>query len=223
MIDLRDESWYFTTMSTETLAKLFGNPSRAKLLRLFIFNPGEAFLLSEIQKRTKIKQADLKKEVLFLEGMEILNHCKAPQAEVTASGKKKRKTRQPESLKHRLWSLNEEFFFIDHLKALFSAEFFANRDDLAKRFKNCGRIKLILLSGIFMQDGGNRADMLVVGDEIKKKEVERVINSIEIDIGRELTYAILETRDFTYRLHSSDKFIRDVLDYPHKRIIDKFA
>ncbi|MCX6713789.1 MAG: hypothetical protein NTV48_01655, partial [Candidatus Vogelbacteria bacterium] len=217
------ESWYFTTMSTETLAKLFGSPSRAKLLRLFIFNPGEAFLLSEIQKRTRIKPADLKKEVLFLEGLEILSHRKAPQIETTASGRKKRKTHKPESLKHRLWSINEEFFFVDHLRALFSAEFFANRDDMAKRFKNCGRIKLILLSGIFIQDGGSRADMLVVGDDIKKKEVEKVINSIEIDIGRELTYAILETRDFIYRLSSSDKFIRDILDYPHKRIVDKFV
>ena len=179
--------------------------------------------MSEILKRTKIKQADLKKEVLFLEGLEILSYRKAPQTENSTSGKKRKKTHPTESFKHRLWSLNPNFFFVEHLRALFSAEFFANQDELSKRFKNCGKIKLIILSGIFIQDGGARADMLVVGDEIKRKEVERVMSSIEVDIGRELIYAVLETRDFTYRLHSSDKFIRDILDYPHKRLVDKFA
>jgi hypothetical protein len=46
---------------------------------------------------------------------------------------------------------------------------------------------------------------------------------MEADIGKELSYAVCDTADFVYRLNAYDKFIRDVLDYPHETIVDKLG
>jgi hypothetical protein len=68
-----------------------------------------------------------------------------------------------------------------------------------------------------------RADLLIVGNNLKRNVIDRVIKNLEAEIGRELAYAVMETGDFNYRLAACDKFIRDVLDYPHSVIIDKIG
>ena len=44
---------------------------------------------------------------------------------------------------------------------------------------------------------------------------------MEAEIGRELSYGVFETDDFRYRVSVCDKFIRDILDYSHKKILNK--
>jgi hypothetical protein len=53
--------------------------------------------------------------------------------------------------------------------------------------------------------------------------LERAIRDIESEVGKELTYAAFKTDDFIYRLGMYDKFIRDILDYPHEKILDKIG
>lgn len=211
----------------EILSKLFGGPNRVKLMRLFLFNQDNAYLLKELGQKTKIKPAPLRKELSFLESIGLIKTRKvagpssAPKTKKGKGGKTAKTAR--ESMRSRLWCLDQDFFFVDHLRSLFNADFFVSRDDLAQKFKNCGRIKLLILSGIFIQEGGERVDMLIVGDNLKKKLIEKTIVGIESEIGRELIYAVLDSADFFYRLHSSDKFLRDILDYPHKKIVDKMG
>ena len=211
----------------EILPKLFGGSNQVKLMRLFLFNPDNFFLLKELGQRTKIKPGQIKKEIALLESIGLVKTRKVAGAtpikktKKTKKGQKKKPAR--ESLRSRLWGLNSEFFFVDHLRSLFNADFFVSRDELAQKFKNCGKIKLLILSGIFVQEGGERVDMLIVGDGLKKKLIEKIITGIESEIGRELTCAIMDSVDFAYRFQSSDKFLRDILDYTHKKIIDKIG
>jgi hypothetical protein len=119
------------------------------------------------------------------------------------------------------YQLNQEFPFQSQLRILFNVEVFENREKIAKRFKNCGRIRSLIISGIFLEDGNGKVDLVVIGDKLKRAPIENGVRAIEAEIGKELTYAIMETKDFIYRLHSGDKFVRDVLDFEHKRLIDK--
>ena len=79
----------------------------------------------------------------------------------------------------------------------------------------------MVLSGIFIRESDSVVDILIVGDKIKKHVVESALGSIEAELGKELTYAFFETNDFKYRIGVYDKFIRDIFDYPHKKIINK--
>ena len=56
-----------------------------------------------------------------------------------------------------------------------------------------------------------------------KKNSEAMIKNIESEIGREIRYAVFDTPDFQYRYNMCDKLIRDVLDYPHEKVIDKLG
>lgn len=202
----------------EILPKLFGSRERVKLLKLFLYNQNLFFSLVDISKRTKVRTAFLKRELELFEEIGFVTIKKLLTNPTSVS---KKKTRSKGVTKGKVWSLNQDFFYLEHLRSMFSADFLAGREELAERFKNCGKIKLVILSGLFMSDGGTRADILIVGDDLRRSAIEGIIAIIESELGRELVYAILDTHDYRYRFQTSDRFVRDVMDYPHCRLIDK--
>lgn len=188
------------------------------MLKLFLYNQDLFFSLADLSKRTKIRTALLKKELELLEEIGFTSTKKLLIAP-PSNGKKKSKPKS--ATKGRVWSLNQDFFYLEHLRAMFHTDFLASHDELAERFKNCGKLRLVVLSGMFMQDGGTRADLLIVGDDLRRSTIEGIISTIESELGRELVYAILDTREYHYRFQTSDRFLRDIMDYPHRRLIDK--
>jgi hypothetical protein len=42
-------------------------------------------------------------------------------------------------------------------------------------------------------------------------------------VGKELRYAFFSTDEFKYRMSMYDKLVRDILDYPHKVLLDKLG
>ncbi|MEI6494753.1 MAG: Rrf2 family transcriptional regulator [bacterium] len=186
----------------DILGKLLGNPNRVKTIRLFLFNPDLALTAKDVAKRSKVSLALIRKELRGLRESGFI--------------KEKRSVRGG-------YQLNKEFPFQAQLRILFNVEVFENREKIVKRFKNCGRIRSLIISGIFLEDGDGKVDLVVIGDKLKRTPIENAVRAIEAEIGKELTYAVLETKDFIYRLHSGDKFVRDVLDFEHKRLIDKLV
>lgn len=196
------------TMTNDILGKLIGNPNRVKLIRLFIFNPEKIIDRMSASVFSKIPNNKLGRELTLLESIGMIKARNIPAKE------RKSKARSG-------YQLAENFSLAPHFKYLLNADFLRRRDELVKRFKNCGRIKLLLISGIFIENTDSRIDLVIVGDTLKRPVIERIIHGIEAEVGRELAYSIFETEDFVYRVNTSDKFIRDVYDYPHERIIDK--
>jgi hypothetical protein len=98
-----------------------------------------------------------------------------------------------------------------------------NKTEVVGRIKKAGQIKLIVLSGVFVRENEGRVDILVVGDNIKKASLDGALKILESEVGKELSYAVMDTNEFNYRLGMYDKFIRDILDYPHEKLIDKIG
>ena len=196
-------------MTSDILGKIMGGPNRIKLMRLFIFNPDRLFDRSSASVFTKIPINKLGKELNLLQSIGMIK-------EKSLSVKDRQKTKARVG-----FGLVENFTLAQPLRLLLNADFLRRRDELVKRFKNCGRIKLLLISGIFIEDTDSRIDLVIVGDALKRTVIERIIHGIEAEVGRELNYALFDTEDFSYRANTSDKFIRDIYDYPHERIIDK--
>lgn len=186
----------------DTLGKLLGNPNRVKTIRLFLFNPELTLTPKEVAKRVKASINVIRKE---LRGLRDAGFIREKRNVVGG------------------YQLNPNFPFQSQLRVLFNVEVFENRDKIVKRFKNCGRIRSLIISGIFLEDGNGKVDLVVVGDKLKRAPIDAAVRSIEAEIGKELTYAVMETEDFIYRLHSGDKFVRDVLDFEHKKLIDKLV
>lgn len=185
----------------EILGKLFGSTNKVKIMRLFLLNPEAVFTSAEVSTRSRISSSTISRELNSLAAIEFLNKRTKGKAKV--------------------WQLNPGFPFINHLKGILKNDLVARKRELLRQFAGCGRISLLVISGIFIEDNDSRADLLIVGDNLKRKAIERVVKGLEAEIGKELAYAVLDTNDFRYRLNACDKFVRDVLDYPHERLVDK--
>ncbi len=195
----------------EILEKLFDSKHRVKLLRLFLFNPEVIFDRVEVVKRSKVPTAAIRREISLLLGVGLLK-----QKRTTVLRNGRRKTVQG-------WELDPSFPLSQNLRTLLNTDFLRRKTDIVKRFRNCGRVKLLVVSGIFLDEDDRRLDILLVGDHLKKGVIEKTVRSIEAEVGKELNYAMLETEDFLYRAGTSDRFIRDIFDYPHEKMVDKLT
>ena len=61
----------------------------------------------------------------------------------------------------------------------------------------------------------------MVGDNLKQSRLDNIVKTIESEMGKEIRYATFETSEFNYRYSMFDKLIRDILDFPHEKIINK--
>ncbi len=198
----------------ETLSKLFGSAAKVKIMRLFLSNDNMVFDNDEISKRTKVTLPILRKE---LKGLEKISLIKKRIFYKEIINKKKGLVKKKTSG----WMLDPNFSLMAPLKNLLIKGSPLKTKDITNRLKGGGIFKLIIISGVFMQEPDSRVDILIVGDNLNNLYLERAIRILESEIGQELKYSILETNDFNYRLGVYDKLLRDILDYSHKKIVNK--
>jgi predicted transcriptional regulator len=188
----------------EILEKIFGGPSRVKLMRLFLFNPKSIFSNEEISERSRVDATHMRRDLNFLHKVGLI--------------KKRTNGGRPN------WYLNDRFPYLAEFQRLLLQTSLITPQAIIKKISKFGRPKMLILSGLFKErwDETN-LDMLIVSDRPKKSIVDNVMASIEAEIGKEIRYAVLDTDDFKYRLSIGDKLVRDVLDYPHEIVLDRLS
>ena len=117
------------------------------------------------------------------------------------------------------WIFNSAFKYGGEFEDLLVRSDTLNKEKILDNFKNAGRVKLLIISGIFIKNDDSRVDLLIVGDKMKRGKIEEGIRKLEAEIGAELVYAIFDTKEFLYRLNMYDKLVRDILDYPHEILL----
>lgn len=201
----------------DTLGALFGSTARVKILRLFLSNSLEVFSVDDVAQKSKVKGVEVRKEISLLKKMGFLSEKTCIKEVVVKKGTKEM------IVKKRVTGLQfkQDFSLLAPLKNLIFSEMPLNRNEIIKRFRSVGKIKLLILAGVFIDEPDSRVDVLVVGDGVKKRALESALRSLESEIGKELSYSALETADFLYRVSVYDKFVHDVLDFKHDRVVDK--
>ncbi len=197
----------------EILGKLLGGIPRVKMMRLFLLNPEVGFETTDITDRCRISPAQSRRSIAAFAAMSfIIKRSFIKEIASARSGK---------VYKKRVlgWFLNPSFPYIEELRQLLVEGQFFKHADIARRFKPAGKIQLLVVSGIFIQDSESRLDLLIVGDNLKKNTIQKTVSVLESELGKELSYAVFETADFKYRVSMYDKLLRDVFDYPHEPLI----
>ena len=199
----------------EILDKIFGSAAKVRMMRLFILNPDKQFSADEIVSRTMTRGKEVRAELTVLEKIDLVRRR-------TVSRKE-----NPESIrskKTQVWALNPKFIYFDELKSFLVNANLIKNSELIRRMGRVGKIKLIVLAGVFLnQLDENGIDLLVVGDEIRRASLENIVRSLESELGKEVKYAFFATKDFAYRLNMYDKLVRDLLDYPHQVVFDRIG
>jgi hypothetical protein len=201
----------------ETLEKIFGSAAKVKIMRLFLFNPTETFDISQIADRSKVPVSAVKREVNMMEKIGLAKKRSFFKDVVMGSGKKQKNVRR----RINGWTVDENFDYLEPLRMLLIHISPLRNSELLKKLSHVGKLKLVIVSGVFINNWDSRIDLLVVGDGLRKGSMENVIKTIESEIGREIRYAYFETADFQYRLGIYDKLIRDILDFSHEKILDR--
>jgi len=121
----------------------------------------------------------------------------------------------------RLYQADSSSIFFNELRNLVLKAAPPSFPKIEKSLLKLGRLKLVLLTGVFLNLPDSRIDLMVVGDDINFRKLGGAIKNMEKDLGSELRYVILGTDEFKYRYEMFDRFVRDILDAPHKKIIDR--
>jgi len=179
----------------EILEKILGSSARVKIMRLFLLNKEKNFKNQDVIKRSRVNPDAARRELKLLASIGFIK-------------------------KHALdWSFNPSFKYASEFEKLLVHSDTIDKEKIANNLKKSGKIKFLLVSGIFIKNPDSRVDLLIVGDKIKRSKVEEEIRKFEAEIGAELAYAIFDTKEFSYRLNMYDKLVRDILDFPHEIIL----
>jgi hypothetical protein len=186
----------------EPLARLFQNPVRLKLLRLFLFNDDTTFSNAEAAFRTKSAKDAARREINTLLAADVIRKKTG-----RASG----------------FTANKKFLHYEALKTFLRETTEVHDADMIDRLKRGGTMKLVTLSGLFSGAVESKIDLLVVGDRLDDKRLASAVHALEAELGRELRYAAFSTEEFKYRRGVYDRLLRDTFDYPNRTILDKLG
>jgi RNA recognition motif-containing protein len=199
------------------LGKIFGSENRVKLLRFFLAHPDEQISVVDLSKKAKVKMPDLKKELKNLIAIDFLNELTLVEdIEVKVGKKIKVKQKKETGLE-----LNKNYVFADSLANLLLDFRNIDKQELLDDFKRYGKIKLLCLGGVFVQDEEGKLDLLLAGDALDKDKIDEFMKKLEADFGTELRYAVFESEEFRYRVNMFDRLIKDFWKRPHEKIIER--
>jgi hypothetical protein len=191
----------------ETLSKLFGSENKVKIMRLFLFNPETVFDIGDVAERAKAEPNKVRREVSLLEKMGLVKRRATNKRKAGGNG----------------YVMNQQFPYLLQLQNFLINIEPLHPKEIVKKINKLGAIKLIIIAGVFIQEPESRVDMLIVGDGIRKAALENTVKLLESEVGKELKYAYFTTQDFKYRISMFDKLTRDVLDYPHKKVLNRLG
>jgi len=197
------------TKPTDFLESLLNNPSRAKILRLFLLNDKEHFTPAEVARRASVTARAANGEIDALKKMGVIRE---ERGEGKTAGARKSAARY--SIDHTFKHLNALSTFVHEISP-------THYDDIERALKRTGRLTAVVLSGVFIGDLTRPADLIIAGDYMNEERLEKVVRSFESRFGREIRYAVFSTPEFRYRLTIHDKLVRDTLDFPHRILINR--
>jgi len=187
----------------DTLDKLFGSSAKVKVMKLFLFNADQFFDVKTVSERTRLTQSSVRKELLSLTKIFLI------------------KTKGKNG--SRRYYINDAFSYLKPLRELMTPTITGNYDSIIRRIGRTCRLKSVVLSGLFISRLDSRVDILIIGDQFNRVALAKCMKKIEVEVGKELVYAILETEDFKYRMNVGDRLVRDILEYPHQVAYDRIG
>jgi len=185
----------------EVLEKLFRSKAEIKFLRLFLNNPDMEYLLSEVAQKSKINSATTRKEINNLAKIKFL-----------LSRKKAGKI---------YYRVNHEFIFYDELKKIIFKTSPSSSDKIKTQVLKLGQVRFLLISGVFMNSDKSKVDIMIVGENISKSKLKSFLSIIEAEAGKGVNYVCMSTDEFRYRKGMFDKFVINILEGPHKVLVDR--
>jgi len=191
------------------LAKLFGSMARVKILKLFLLNPDTAYYIRQVARHLNLQLNAVRRELENLETMGLLTSHQGVDDEFVGGRTDK-----------KFFQANRDFILFSEIKELIIKAQILCEKDFTDKLKKLGSIKLLILSGLFINDKEAPVDMLIVGD-FSKDKVAKLVKELEEELVNEVNYAVLSEEEFRYRQQVTDVFLYSVLESKKVIVIDE--
>lgn len=192
-----------------TLEQLVDSPAKIQLIKLFVRNNEKIFTLKEAAVFLRLPKNDCGKAFAELAEIGFLKS----KTKIIAKGKKKSRAAG--------YFADQKFILLPELKSAVHKTLPLKMEKFAEKIAKTGRIKLLAIAGVFLNNEKKRVDLFVVGDKIKQGRLKKIISDIEAVVGQEILFSAMDTAEFKYRHKMFDRFVRDILEYPHQKIISR--
>ncbi len=177
------------------LKRLFTSNTRIKLLTIFLMNPEAEYFIRELTRRLDEQINSVRRELDNLKKVGLL------------------KTRAKNRKKY--YYVNQNFVLIEELKSIIIKALSSN-EELVRQIAKMGDVKILALSGQFVNKATTSVDMLIVGDVDKEKFTDYINN--ELRTKRPIKFTIMNEEDYKYRLGCNDKFLSDLINSSDNQI-----
>lgn len=198
------------------LAKLFGSTARVKILKLFLLNPDTSYYIRQIARHLNLQLSAVRRELENLETLELLESRQGSEEDVEEGGEPERGSKND----RKYYKANRDFVLFNEIRELIlKAQILCERA-FTDKLKKQGTIRLLILSGLFMNDNQAEVDMLIVGN-FDKNKVAKLVRELEEELVTEVNYAVLSEEEFKYRRQVTDVFLYSVLEGKKIVVIDE--
>ncbi|HRH32983.1 MAG TPA: ArsR family transcriptional regulator [bacterium] len=196
------------------LAKLFGSTARVKILKLFLLNPDNSYYIRQISRHLNLQLSAVRRELENLETLELLESRQGGEGEEGMIEEKGSKNDR------KYYQANREFVLYNEIRELIIKAQILCEKDFTNKLKKLGTIKVLILSGLFINEKQSPVDMLIVGN-FDKNKVAKLIKLLEEELVNEVNYTVLSEEDFRYRRQVTDVFLYSVLEGKKIVVIDQ--
>lgn len=188
-------------MSLEIFDALFGSKIRARLIRFFTLNPDGEFASADIALRTLLDRPGVTVELSRLERLKFaVCHLRR--------GKK-------------LYSVNKDFPFFGELHNLVAKLNVNAQSQVFRRLKLVGEVKMILVSGVFLNYPKAKADLILVVNHLNRTKLKQALAHLEAEVGKDVRFVLMTMEELQYRLDMLDRFLIEFLEGPYEEVVNK--
>jgi hypothetical protein len=184
-----------------TLETLFGSKHFVRILKLFIQNPESVFTQAEIGEKVKGKIDVIAKPLFQLSKVKFI-------ISKNTKGAKK-------------YQLNQRFLYLPEIKKLVLKEVPMADNAVSSTLKRIPEIKFAAVGGVLIGNQKGSVDLLAVSDKLNKSRFKKIVENLEAEIGQEVNFTLMDSKEFLYRFDLYDKFIMAMLEEPNMVIVNK--
>jgi DNA-binding transcriptional ArsR family regulator len=181
-------------LTASLLRPLLVSKTRAKLLALFLNNPGKIFYVRELVRAVGEQINAVRAELASLEKAGVLS------SENRANRK--------------FYGFRKDYIFRAELAKIIAKASGLGGDVIRERSR-LGKIKYATLTNGFIWRrpvGPSDVDLLVVGNVVLP-QLAALVKKAEETIGREINYTVMSEDEFTFRKRRKDPFVAGILEW----------
>lgn len=184
-----------------TLEIFFGSKFFVRILKLFIQNPENIFTQSEVREKIKGKKDAVSGY------LRQLSRVKFVISKNTKGAKK--------------YQLNQRFSHLPEIKRLVLKEVPIADNAVSGAIKKISEIRFAAVGGVLLGNQKGSVDLLAVSDNLNKSRFKKIVENLEAEIGQEVNFTLMDSKEFLYRFDLYDKFIMAMMEEPNMIIVNK--